>query len=65
MHADEPCDIPVGARVRVVPNHACAAANLHSQMLVVEDGVVVDVWPVATREWRQIEADRRPAWSTR
>ncbi len=54
VHADEPSDIPVGARVRVVPNHACAAANLHSQMLVVEEGVVVDVWPVATREWRQI-----------
>jgi D-serine deaminase-like pyridoxal phosphate-dependent protein len=65
VHADEPCDIPVGARVRVVPNHACAAANLHSQMLVVEEGTVVDVWPVATREWREIEAKRRPAWSTR
>ena len=54
VHADEPSDIPVGARVRVVPNHACAAANLHSQMLVVEEGVVVDVWPVTSREWRQI-----------
>ncbi|MBV9604204.1 MAG: alanine racemase [Solirubrobacterales bacterium] len=65
VRSDEPCDIPVGARVRVVPNHACAAANLHSQMLVVEDGSVVDVWPVATREWGEIEAERRPAWSTR
>ncbi len=65
VHSDAPCDIPVGARVRVVPNHACAAANLHSQMLVVQDGTVVDIWPVVTREWRQIEAQRRPAWSTR
>ena len=65
VHSDEPCDIPVGARVRVVPNHACAAANLHSQMLVAEEGTVVDVWPVATREWREIETERRPAWSTR
>jgi D-serine deaminase-like pyridoxal phosphate-dependent protein len=65
VHSVEPCDIPVGARIRVVPNHACAAANLHSQMLVVEDGGVVDVWSVAAREWREIEADRRPAWSTR
>jgi D-serine deaminase-like pyridoxal phosphate-dependent protein len=65
VRSDEPCDIPVGARVRVVPNHACAAANLHSRMLVVEDGAVVDVWPVAVREWREIEAERRPAWSTR
>jgi D-serine deaminase-like pyridoxal phosphate-dependent protein len=65
VHTDEPCEIPVGARLRVVPNHACAAANLHSQMLVVEQDAVVDVWPVATREWREIEAERRPAWSTR
>ena len=65
VRSDEPCDIPVGARLRVVPNHACAAVNLHSQMLVVEQDVVVDVWPVATREWRENEADRRPAWSIR
>jgi D-serine deaminase-like pyridoxal phosphate-dependent protein len=65
VYSDEPCEIPVGARLRVVPNHACAAANLHSQMLVVDRDVVVDVWPVATREWREIEAERRPAWSTR
>src|ERR1700744_782385 len=33
VHAEGPCDIPVGGRLRVVPNHACAAANLHSEML--------------------------------
>lgn len=65
VHSDGPCHIPVGARLRVVPNHACAAANLHSRMLVVQDGTVVDAWPVATREWREIEPERRPAWSTR
>jgi len=65
VHADKPCEIPVGSRVRVIPNHACAAANLHSQMLVVEDGEVLDAWPVAVREWRENEAERRPAWSTR
>jgi D-serine deaminase-like pyridoxal phosphate-dependent protein len=65
VHADEPCEIPVGARVRVIPNHACAAANLHSQMFVLERDAIVDVWPVATREWTEIEANRRPAWSTR
>jgi D-serine deaminase-like pyridoxal phosphate-dependent protein len=61
--AEESCEIPVGARLRVVPNHACAAANLHSRMLVVEGATVVDVWPVATREWTETEAERRPAWS--
>ncbi len=65
VHSDAPCELPVGARLRVVPNHACAAANLHSQMHVVEQDEVVDVWPVATREWTEIEAERRPAWSTR
>jgi D-serine deaminase-like pyridoxal phosphate-dependent protein len=65
VHSDGPCEIPVGARLRIVPNHACAAANLHSQMLVVDQDVVVDAWAVATREWKEIEADRRPAWSTR
>ncbi len=63
VHSDEACDIPVGARLRVVPNHACAAANLHSAMLVVDRGAIVDVWPVATRGWREIDADRRPAWN--
>jgi D-serine deaminase-like pyridoxal phosphate-dependent protein len=52
VHSDGPCEIPVGARVQVVPNHACAAANLHSRMLVVEGGTVVEEWPVETREWR-------------
>jgi D-serine deaminase-like pyridoxal phosphate-dependent protein len=49
--ADEACELPVGARVHVVPNHACAAANLHRRILVVEDGAVVDAWPVDARGW--------------
>lgn len=65
VYADEPSHIPVGARVRIIPNHACAAANLHSRMLVVDDETVVDAWPVATREWRETESERRSAWSTR
>ena len=51
VHSAQPCEIPVGTRLRVVPNHACAAANLHSEMLVVENETVVDVWQVTTREW--------------
>jgi D-serine deaminase-like pyridoxal phosphate-dependent protein len=51
VRSDGPCAIPVGARVRVVPNHACAAANLHAEMLVVDDDAVVDVWPVEARGW--------------
>jgi len=58
-------NVPVGERLRVVPNHARAATNLHSRMLVVEVGTVVDAWPVSTREWREVEAERRAVWSTR
>lgn len=52
MHSEEPIDIPVGERLRVVPNHACTCANLHDRMLVVENGCVADVWPVDARGWR-------------
>jgi D-serine deaminase-like pyridoxal phosphate-dependent protein len=65
VHADQPCEIPVGARLRVVPNHACAAANLHSEMLVVDGEAIVDVWPITTREWRELGTERRSTWSTR
>lgn len=47
----EPVDIPLGSRVRVIPNHSCPAVNLHERMLVVEQGEVVDVWPVDARGW--------------
>lgn len=48
-----PASIPlaVGDRVRVIPNHACASANLHSSMVVTDSGRIVDVWPVRARGW--------------
>jgi D-serine deaminase-like pyridoxal phosphate-dependent protein len=36
VRSPQPADIAVGTRVRVVPNHACAAVNLHRQMYVVD-----------------------------
>jgi len=44
--APRPVELKVGARVQVVPNHACATANLHRRALVVENGEVVDMWSV-------------------
>ena len=38
--------LAVGARVRVVPNHACAAANLHRRAIIVERDDAVDVWSI-------------------
>ncbi|MGO1582108.1 MAG: alanine racemase [Actinomycetaceae bacterium] len=39
----------VGDLVRIRPNHACGLTNMHSHVLAVEDGVVVDIWPVLGR----------------
>jgi D-serine deaminase-like pyridoxal phosphate-dependent protein len=46
VHADGPCRLAIGETVDVVPNHACAAANLHRQALVVQEGEVVDTWSI-------------------
>jgi D-serine deaminase-like pyridoxal phosphate-dependent protein len=39
----------LGSVVRVAPNHVCAAVNLADELVVVQDGVVVDTWQVAAR----------------
>lgn len=46
VHSDGPCTIGVGERVRIVPNHACAAANLHREALVVERDQVIARWAI-------------------
>lgn len=39
-------ELPVGTRLRILPNHACATASQHAEYLVVEDGQeVVQRWP--------------------
>lgn len=39
----------VGERVRIVPNHVCPVVNLFDRMVLVRDGRVRRVLPVATR----------------
>lgn len=39
----------VGDLIRIRPNHACGLTNMHSHVFAVEDGVVVDIWPVLGR----------------
>lgn len=39
----------VGDRVRVVPNHVCVSVHLHERIFGVEDGAIVQQWPVAAR----------------
>jgi D-serine deaminase-like pyridoxal phosphate-dependent protein len=46
-----PDDSPlkIGDRVAIIPNHICAAINLHDDVLVAENGQIVDRWRVAAR----------------
>ena len=37
--------LPVGARVRVAPNHVCLTAAAHDRYHVVENGALMAVWP--------------------
>ncbi len=37
--------LPVGSRVRVLPNHACATAAAYDRYYVVDGGTdIIDVW---------------------
>ncbi len=39
-------DLPVGSRVRILPNHACATAAQHDKYQIVDESSdVVEVWP--------------------
>jgi D-serine deaminase-like pyridoxal phosphate-dependent protein len=42
-------DLPLGSRVRVVPNHVCAAVNLADEYLVVTADGELSTWPVDAR----------------
>ncbi len=35
---------PIGARVRILPNHACATAAQHCEYQVIRDGRVAEAW---------------------
>lgn len=43
------CPLAVGDRVEVIPGYAPTTVNLHDAFHVVQDGVVVDIWPVLAR----------------
>lgn len=39
-------DLPIGTRVRILPNHACATAAQHAEYRVLDGGTsVVETWP--------------------
>jgi D-serine deaminase-like pyridoxal phosphate-dependent protein len=61
LTSSEPTEISLGSRLRVIPNHSCATANLHETMLVLEGDQVVDLWPVDARSWDHWEGSRAPS----
>jgi len=46
--ADDP-GFTLGEHVEIIPNHVCPAVNLHDEMLIIRDGMVVDAWKIAAR----------------
>ncbi len=47
---DWPGPLPgVGTQLRVVPNHVCLTVNMVDTLIVVDDGVPTDNWPVIAR----------------
>ncbi|MGH2560009.1 MAG: alanine racemase [Thermomicrobiales bacterium] len=45
----EDSGVSVGDRVEIIPNHICPAVNLMEELIIVNDGRVTDIWPVAAR----------------
>ena len=41
--------LEVGDLLRIRPNHTCGLTNMHSHLVVVENDVVIDIWPVLGR----------------
>lgn len=42
-------DLPVGSRVRIIPNHSCAVVGLADQLSIIRNGNHIDDWTVAAR----------------
>jgi len=54
-HGNLTCDEPgsvtlkIGDKIRFLPSHCCTTVNLHDALYVVQDGKLVDIWPIAAR----------------
>jgi D-serine deaminase-like pyridoxal phosphate-dependent protein len=44
-------DLPVGTLVRILPNHACAAAAQHSEYIVLDGDRITGRWPRIPAGW--------------
>jgi D-serine deaminase-like pyridoxal phosphate-dependent protein len=39
----------IGQKVRIIPNHACGAVNMHEELVAIDGDRVVERWPVIGR----------------
>ena len=46
---DSDCGLELGQRVELLPSYCPTTINLHDVYYVVQDGVVIDIWPVLAR----------------
>lgn len=42
-------ELPLGDRLRVIPNHGCGTINMHDHVVVVRGEHVIDTWSVTAR----------------
>lgn len=47
------CAPVIGEKLAFLPNHVCTSVNLSDELIVVQQGIVKDVWQVAARGRRQ------------
>lgn len=52
-------ELPVGSRIRILPNHACAAAEQHQAYHVMRGSDVIATWP-RFRGWTMDPAENAP-----
>jgi D-serine deaminase-like pyridoxal phosphate-dependent protein len=48
-YAMPPQDLALGDKLRIVPGHCDPTVNLYDHLFIIEDEVVVDVWPISAR----------------
>lgn len=39
----------IGERIRIIPNHACGATNMHDELVAIDGERVIERWPVIGR----------------
>ncbi|KAL5315977.1 hypothetical protein ACEPPN_016851 [Leptodophora sp. 'Broadleaf-Isolate-01'] len=49
LSCDDGPDLPIGARVELIPSHIDPTVNLHDFYYAHRKGVIQEIWPVATR----------------